>query len=76
MPTANLIKLERLLKSRSPILINNKFIKKILGYDDMRDFYKDIGDWGYTSDFTYRNEEYDNQRFLRRFLKETYFDEE
>lgn len=74
MENPNLIKLERLLKSRKPILINNKFIKRILGFEDMRDFYKAVGDWGHCTDFTYRNEEYDNQRFIRRFLRETYFD--
>jgi hypothetical protein len=74
MHNANLIKIERLLKKKEKIVINNKFIKRILGFDDMRDFYKDVGDWGYCTDFTYRNEEYDNQRFLRRYLKETYLD--
>lgn len=74
MQKANLIKLEKLLKSKKAIVVNNKFIKRILGFDDMRDFYKEIGDWGYVNDFTYRTEMYDNQRFLRRFLKETYLD--
>jgi len=72
---ANLIKIEKLLKGRKPILVNNAFIKKVLGYDDMRDFARDIGDWGYTTDFTYRDYQTENwQSFLRRFLKETFLD--
>lgn len=72
---ANLIKIERLLKSRKPILLNNAFIKKVLGYDDMRDFTKDLGDWGYVTDFTYLDYQTQNwQSHLRRFLKETFLD--
>lgn len=68
------LKVSKLLKSKRPININNKLIIKILGRDDMRDFYEDIGNWGHVTDFTYRNETHDNQRFIRRFLKETYLD--
>lgn len=74
MQNVNRIKLAKLLRSKKAIIVNNNFIKKTLGFDDMRDFYREIGDWGYVTDFTYRTEEYDNQRFLRRFLKETYLD--
>ncbi len=69
----NLIKIEKLLKSKKTILVNNKLIKRILGFDDMRDLSKSISDWGYCTDFTYRTEEYDWQRFIRRWLKEEYF---
>lgn len=68
----NLIKIEKLVKSKKAILVNNKFIKRILGFDDMRDFVKDIGDWGHCTDFTYCTEEYDWQRFLKRYLKDNF----
>ncbi len=71
---ANLKRIEVLVRSRQPIAVNNHFIKKVLGIEDMRDFTKDLGDWGYVSDFTYRTEEYDFQRFLKRYLRETYLD--
>ncbi len=47
MQKANLVKLEKLLKSKKAIVVNNKFIKRVLGLDDMRDFYKMIGDFSF-----------------------------
>ena len=71
----DLIKLAKLIKERKPIIVNNKLIKRVLGYDDMRDFAQEIGDWGYVTDFTYRDYQTENrQTFLRRFLRETFLD--
>ena len=67
----NLIKIERLIKSKKAININNK-LAKMLGFEDMRDFFAEIHEWGYNRDFTYQNTEYDMQKFLRAFVKETY----
>lgn len=71
----NLVKIERLVKNRKSIVVNNRFIKDILGFDDMRDFAKSIGDWGYTTDFTYLDYQTQNwQVYLRRYLKENFID--
>ncbi len=72
MNQANIVKLDRIVKSRKAIVINNKFIKRILGLDDMRDFYRAVSEWGDSTDFTYQTEPEDNQSFLRRFIKENY----
>jgi hypothetical protein len=65
----NPIKIAELVKSKKAILINTKFIKSVLGFDDMRDFAKSIGDWGFATDFTYRNYQLENwQLFLRKIL--------
>lgn len=69
----DLIKIERLLKTRKTINLNNK-LARTLGYDDMRDLFTSIYQWGNTKDFTYQNTEYDMQRFLRAYLRETYID--
>ncbi len=68
----NLIKLEKLLQSKKAILLNNKLIKRTLGFDDIRDFLKVISDWGYARDFTYQTETEDWQRFLRLWIKEEF----
>jgi hypothetical protein len=68
----NLIKLEKLVKSKKPILINNKLIKRILGFSDMRDFCEAINSWGYSHDFTYDTKTEDWQRYLRAWFKEEY----
>lgn len=71
----NLIKLEALLKKKEAIVVNHKLIKKILGFEDMRDFVESLHDFGYTTDFTYRDYQTENwQKFLRRYLKETFLD--
>lgn len=69
----NLIKIERLLKSKKAININNK-LAKMCGFEDMRDFFESIHNWGYSRDFTYQTTEYDIQRFTRAYLKEVYLD--
>jgi hypothetical protein len=65
-------KIESLLKSRKAIVVDTAFVKT-LGFDDMRDFAQSIGDWGYVTDFTYRDNQTENwQLFLRRYLKECF----
>lgn len=67
----NLIKIEKLVKSKKAIVINQKFITRILGFDDMRDFAESLHDFGYTTDFTYLDYQTESwQSFLRRYLKE------
>jgi hypothetical protein len=63
-----------ILKDEKDIVIDNTLIKKVLGFDDMRDFVKEIGDWGHVTDFTYQTEPEDWQSFLRRFLQENFLD--
>ena len=71
----NLVQLKKVLKAKTAIVVDNRLIKHVLGFDDMRDFVKDIGDWGYTSDFTYCDYQTENwQNFLRRYLKENFLD--
>lgn len=70
----NLIKIEKLLKSRKAINLNNK-LSRILGFDGMRELFGSIHSWGYSRDFTYQsyiNE--DMQKFLRAYLRENYLD--
>lgn len=62
-------KIRALLKSRKPIILNTSFIKNVLGYDDMRDFFSDLANWGNNTDFTYQTTQNDCNRFLRAFLK-------
>jgi hypothetical protein len=64
-------KIKKFLKENKKIEVNNKLIK-LLGFDDMRDFVKSIGDWGHCTDFTYRTETRDWQRFLRLYIKEVF----
>lgn len=68
-------KIQELVKSRKAISIDNSFIKKVLAFEDMRDFTQSIGDWGYSTDFTYRGYQTENwQAYLRRYLKENFLD--
>lgn len=69
------IKIAKLVKSKKAIVVNNGFIKRTLGFDDMRDFARSIGDWGYVTDFTYLDHQTESwQLFLRRYLKEQFLD--
>lgn len=62
-------KVKKLLKSRKSIAITNGLIKA-LGFDDVRDFTKSLGDYGYTTDFTYRDKHTEDfQTHLRGYLK-------
>ena len=71
----NLIKLEQLLSSKKAININHKLVKKILGFEDMRDFFEAIHQWGYSRDFTYQRTEYNLQSYLRLWLREEYLNQ-
>jgi len=69
----NLIKIEKLVTSKKAIITNNKFIKRTLGFEDMREFTEAIHSWGYSRDFTYQSNVYGNwQKFLKQWLFETY----
>lgn len=62
-------KIKALLKSRAPIQINNALIKA-LDFDDVRDFTYNLGQYGHTTDFTYRYSlTEDWQKHLRSYLK-------
>lgn len=75
MNTPDIKKIAALVKSRKAIEVNTRFITKVLRFDDIRDFAQSIGDWGYTSDFTYRDHQTSNwQSFLRRYLKENFLE--
>ena len=70
----NLIKIELLLKSRKAILVNNKLIKRTLGFEDMREFCEAIHNWGYSRDFTYSIVPDNWDRYLRTFLRERFLE--
>lgn len=70
----NLIKLEKLVRSKKAICVNNKFIKRTLGFSEMRDFCEAIHNWSYARDFTYQDATYDWQKFLRLWIKEEFLD--
>ncbi len=64
------VAVERIVKDRKAIVINQELINGVLGFDDMRDFFSAIGNWGYHSDFTYMDDVTENmQKFVRAFLK-------
>lgn len=68
-------KLKEILSKRRTIQVDNELVFEILGYDDMRDFTKDLGDWGYAADFTYNERPTQNwQSHLRAFLKENFLE--
>ena len=72
MPKTNIELIEQYLKKHRKIEVNNALIK-LLGYDDVRDFTKELGDWGYTTDFTYNvRPTEDWNAHLRMFIKETF----
>jgi hypothetical protein len=53
------------------IVINKRLLKQ-LGIDDYREFVIQFGDWAYTTDFTYRDNIYEQsfQRLLRAFVED------
>lgn len=70
----NTLKIKLFLQKHKRIEVNNKLIK-LLGYSDMRDFTKELGDWGHGRDFTYltkRTEDW--QTHLRLFIKENFLE--
>lgn len=66
-PTEATIK--ELLKPKN-IEINQQLMKK-LGYDNTRDFFSALGNWGYNTDFGYLPESVDTsvQSFVRQFIR-------
>lgn len=67
-------KIAKFLRENKKVEVNNKLIK-LLGYDDIRDFTKALGDWGYTTDFTYNERPtLDWNTHIRLFIKETFLD--
>lgn len=70
----DLKKIAELVKSRETIIISTRFIKT-LGFDDIRDFFESVHDFGYTTDFTYNDAQTtDFYHFMRRYLKDTFLD--
>lgn len=62
-------KIKKFLKENKKIEVNNKLIK-MLGYDDVRDFTKALGDWGHCTDFTYNEKPtQDFDTHIRMFIK-------
>lgn len=71
----NINEIKRIVESKEAIIINNHFIKRVLGFDDMRDFFQSIGDWGYSHDFTYKDKQTEDfKTFFHEYLKENYLD--
>ena len=74
MPRIYIASIEKLLKSRKKIVINQKMLTA-LGFKDCREFATALGNWAYSNDFTYQDKLYDPQegaswqRFLTAFLK-------
>lgn len=64
---------QKLLKSKKAIVINDTMMHT-LGYDNTRDFFAALGNWGYNSDFGRFSEATDTsvQSYIRTFLKDQY----
>lgn len=72
MTTQQTNKLRKIVKSEKPIVLDQELIEKTLGFEDMREFTQTLNNWAVCSDFTYSNEIYDWQKFIKAFLKEKY----
>ncbi len=59
------------VSSRKSIAITGLLVR-LCGYDDMRNFFADLHQWGYTRDFTYDSTTESFNRFVRLYLKEMY----
>lgn len=75
-PNTNYAKLEAYIKARKTkgndriIYLNSRLVKDILGYDDMRDLFYALGNWGHNTDFTYNERPTENaQAYLMAFLE-------
>lgn len=54
-------------------MLSKKWLKVREEFDDWRDFWQALGDWGYTTDFTYRDNVLNNQNLmLLHFLADWY----
>lgn len=70
----NIKGIKAFLSSRTTIGITGHLVR-LCGYDDMRDFFADIHAWGHTRDFTYDTTTENLNRFLRKYLRETYLND-
>lgn len=61
--------IKEILKPKT-IEINNELMKK-LGYDNTRDFFAALGNWGHNTDFGYLPERADTsvQTYIRYFIR-------
>jgi len=64
-------KIKNLLRDKKAVKLDGVLIK-LLGFEDMRDFFEDINAWGYARNFTYDPAPSSFQRFLRLYLKENF----
>lgn len=66
---------EKVLKSRKPIVVGNALMKG-LGYDSTRDFFEELGNWGYNTDFGRFPDATDTniQSYLRAFIRDCFID--
>lgn len=65
-------KVRKLVKSDKPIVLDQELIEKTLGFEDMRDFTQTLLNWAVCSDFTYSDDMYSWDKFIKLFLKEHY----
>lgn len=63
----------KLIASPKAIVITNAVMRG-LGYDNTRDFFRELGDWGHVTDFGQFSEAADTnvQSYLRHFIRETF----
>lgn len=61
---------QKILKSKGPIVVDNALMCG-LGYDNTRDFFRELGDWGHITDFNTIPASADDkvQVYLRAFIK-------
>jgi hypothetical protein len=71
--TPNLEGIKLVLSSRASIAITGHLIS-LCGFDDMRDFFESIHQWGYSRDFTYETTTENLNRFVRKYLRECYLE--
>ncbi len=65
----------KILKTRGAIRIDNALMRG-LGYEDTREFFKQLGDWGYTTDFGRFSEAADTRvdSYVRHFIRDCFID--
>lgn len=63
----------KVLASGKAIEVTNALMRG-LGYDNTRDFFRELGDWGYGTDFGQFSEAADTniQSYLRHFIRDTF----
>ncbi len=76
MAKPNIKGIKRIVFSSEDIVITDYLIKKVLCFEDMREFFAAIHEWGYSKDFTYQELLTESfQLFIREFLKENYLEQ-